>query len=80
MADPVVTKHQLLEHLAEVEDASAREVAAALGVPYAAAAMALLRLGRQGLVLRYLDPDRGTYWYTLSAHGQARLAYFRGLR
>jgi DNA-binding MarR family transcriptional regulator len=72
----VVTKHQLLEQLAEVGDASAHEVAATLGVPYAAAVMALLRLGRQGLASREFDPRRGTYSYWLTDHGRARLAFF----
>ncbi len=72
-----MTKHELLEYLVEAGEADAREVAWALGVPYPVAAMALLRLARQGLATRYLDPDRRTYWYTLSDRGRARLGYLR---
>lgn len=72
-----MTKQELLEHLAEEEDVDAREVAWALGIPYAAAAMALLRLVRQGLVIRYIDPHGRSFWYRLSDRGKERLAYFR---
>ncbi len=71
-----MTKQALLEHLAEVGDVDATEVAGALGVPYAAAAMALLRLVRQGLVIRYVDPHGRSFWYRLSDRGKERLAYF----
>ena len=72
-----MTKRELLEFLAESAEAGATEVAAAFGVPYSVAAMGLLRLVRQGLASRYIDPDRGAYWYGLSDRGQARLAYLR---
>ena len=74
-----MTKRELLEHLAEVEEADAHEVAVAFGVSYPAAAMALLRLVRQGLAARSIDPHRGTYWYELTDWGQARLEYLREL-
>lgn len=74
-----MTKHELLEYLAGTGDADANEIARAFGVPYPVAAMGLLRLVRQGLVSRYMDPDRGTYWYRLSHRGQERLAYLRTL-
>ena len=72
-----MTKHDLLACLAQVGDADASEVAGALGVPYSVAAMALLRLVRQGLASRFVDPDRGIYWYRLSESGEDRLAYLR---
>ena len=72
-----MTKRELLEFLAETREADANEIAAALGVPYSVAAMGLLRLVRQGLVSRYIDPERGIYWYSLSDRGQVRLAYLR---
>jgi DNA-binding MarR family transcriptional regulator len=49
--EAVMTKHDLLEHLAEGVSADATEIADRFGLTYAAAAMALLRLARQGLVL-----------------------------
>lgn len=72
-----MTKHDLLEHLAENERADAVDVADSFGLTYAAAAMALLRLARQGLVHRYVDPNDGLYFYELSERGHARLAFFR---
>ena len=72
-----MTKHDLLEHLAERGRADAMDIAAGFALTYAAAAMALLRLARQGLVHRYLDPDDGLYFYELSERGHARLAFFR---
>lgn len=71
-----MTKPDLLGFLADHKSADAFEVARAFELPYPAAAMALLRLTRQGLVERRLDPESGLYWYALSAQGRARLAYF----
>lgn len=53
------------------------DIANSFGITYAAAAMALLRLARQGLVHRYLDADDRLYFYELSERGHARLAFFR---
>ena len=72
-----MSKHDLLQCLAQLHDAEAAEVAEDLAVPYANAAMGLLRLARQGLAIRYEDPDTGLYRYALSAHGRGRLAYFK---
>lgn len=72
-----MTKHALLEHLADVGSADAIDVADTFGITYAAAAMALLRLTRQGLVHRYLGADDGRYFYELSERGQARLEFFQ---
>lgn len=74
-----MTKPELLDHLARVRDADAHEVAEVFGLPYPAAAMALLRLTRQGLVVRRLDPESAMYWYTLTEQGEKRLAYFRSI-
>ena len=71
-----MTKPELLYFLARHESADASEVARAFELPYPAGAMALLRLTRQGLVERRLDPESGLYWYALSAQGRARLTYF----
>jgi DNA-binding MarR family transcriptional regulator len=70
-------KRDLLEHLAACGATDANDVARRLNVSYAAAAMALLRLVRQGLVNRYLDDALGVYWYCLTEPGYDRLAYFR---
>ncbi len=71
-----MTKHDLLAYLADVDGADAAEIANALNVPYATSAMALLRLVRQHLASRVIDPDRGLYAYQLTDHGHARLAFF----
>ena len=72
-----MSKRELLEFLAENREADANEIAAAFGVSYSVAAMGLLRLVRQGLARRSIDPERGIHWYILSDRGQARLAYLR---
>src|SRR5438876_5557527 len=48
-------KLAILRFLAHVPDASATEIAEALGLTLPAAGMALLRLNRNGLVARALD-------------------------
>lgn len=74
-----MTKFEVLEFLAEHGDPDAHEVARAFDLPYAAAAMALLRLTRQGLVLRHIDPEDTAYVYALSDRGAERLVYFNTL-
>jgi len=71
-----MTKQELLAYDADVGETDAAEVATALGVPYATSAMALLRLVRQHLASRLVDPDRGLYAYWLTEAGYARLAFF----
>jgi DNA-binding MarR family transcriptional regulator len=71
-----MTKQDVLAALAEAGEADATEIADTLGVPYAASAMALVRLVRQGLAGRRPDPHRGTYAYWVTDHGHARLAFF----
>ena len=75
--DAGMTKYDLLEHLTAVGSADAMSVADRFGITYAAAAMALLRLTRQGLVHRYLAAEDGLYCYELSERGHARLEFFR---
>ena len=75
--EAAMTKHDLLEHLAESGRADATDIADSFSITYPAAAMALLRLARQGLVHRYVDPDDGLYFYELSERGHDRLAFFR---
>jgi len=71
-----MTKQDLLAYLADVGETDAAEMASALGVPYATSAMALLRLVRQHLASRLIDPHRGLYAYRLTDAGYARLAFF----
>ncbi len=71
----LMTKHDLLVHLANVGETDAAETAQVLGVPYAASAMGLLRLVRQHLASRSVDRHRGLYTYQLTDHGYARLAF-----
>jgi DNA-binding MarR family transcriptional regulator len=71
-----MTKQDLLSYLVEVGEADAIDAAEALGVPYSTSAMALLRLVRQGLASRGIDPRRGTHAYRLTDQGQARLEFF----
>jgi len=70
-----MTKLQLLQCLADAAHADAFEVAEACGVSYSTATMALLRMVRQGLVARFVDPDREIFWYSLTPPGHERLAY-----
>lgn len=70
-------KQELLEYLADSPGSDAPGVASQFGAPYAAAAMALLRLSRQGLVSRDIEPLYGRLQYALTQRGYDRLAYFR---
>jgi predicted ArsR family transcriptional regulator len=72
-----MTKYELLQYLRTTAGVRATQVASAFGVDYPAAAMALLRLTRQGLASRALDPVAGILWYRLTDRGAERLAYLR---
>lgn len=76
MATMGLTKRDLLAHLARTGEADAGAVAATFGIRYAVAAMALLRLVRQGLATRSQDA-RGVFRYRLTERGQSRLAYLQ---
>ena len=71
-----MSKQALLKILANHEDLDAASMAHELGGTFAAAGMLLLRLTRQGLIQRALDPDDQLYFYSLTAKGRARLAYW----
>ena len=68
-------KCALLTLLAAQSDLDAPSLAQARMCSRAAAGMALLRLTRQGLIQRALDPEDRLYFYQLTAKGRARLAY-----
>lgn len=72
-----LAKRDLLAFLARVGEASADDVASAIGIRYAVAAMALLRLVRQGLAERSRRDERSVYRYRLSERGRTRLRYFQ---
>jgi len=71
----MVTKLIFLRALDRIGQPDSHDVADALGVSYPAAAMALLRLVRQGLAARYREPETDVYWYELTAKGEARLDF-----
>ena len=68
-----MTKHEALDYLADAGEAEAQDLADAFALPYATAAMALLRLVRQNLAGRVADPDRGNdvHWHAHAAIGPA---------
>jgi len=70
-----MTKEELLAYLADAGTAIASDVADEFNLSNFTAGMALLRLTRQGLVARYLDPRTGCYWYQLTERGAARLDF-----
>lgn len=72
-----MTKPELLDFLSRTPSPDAWDVADHFDLPYPAAAMALLRLVRQGLAQRALDPKDGMYWYALTESGASRLGYFQ---
>ena len=65
-----------LAYLARVPDASAADLAAALGLSLPAAGMLLLRLNRSGLASRAFDEHNGVHCYAITAKGRARLEFF----
>lgn len=74
-----MTKYDVLTYLDEAGEATAYDLADAFDLPYPTAAMALLRLVRQGLATRDVDPVEEIYRYALSDRGQDRLAYLSDL-
>ena len=71
-----MSKTQLLYTIDSFNRAGAVEIAEILGMTYSAAAMALLRIVRQDLAARYIDPDNQHFVYELTPKGEARLDYF----
>lgn len=64
----------LIVTAAEIDAATAAEH---LGSSPEAASMLLLRLTRQGLLRRELDPLRRAFFYSLTEKGKARWAYLK---
>jgi DNA-binding MarR family transcriptional regulator len=71
-----MVKQELLEFLEAYPGSATTDVAGQFGLLYATAAMALLRLSRQGLVARAVNPY-GVFQYALTERGHERLDYFR---
>ena len=68
-------KRDLLFYLSHNYEADANDVARAFAVRYSVAAMALLRLVRQGLATRDRPAEQGMFRYRLSERGRSRLLY-----
>ncbi len=71
-------KIQLLLYLDTNEHEDADQIASVMNMSYSATAMALMRLVRQDLAVRYKDPETELYVYELTPKGEARLDYFFG--
>ena len=71
-----MNKATLLYMIDSVDQADAVEIAETLDLDYSTAAMALLRLVRQDLAARYIDPEIQRFVYEITPKGQARLDYF----
>ncbi len=71
-----MNKAILLSALDSLEQADAVDIAEILQRNYPSTAMGLLRLVRQDLASRYLDPDTQLYVYEITPKGQARLDFF----
>ncbi len=66
-----------LAYLARVPDASAADLADALGLSLPASGMHLLRLTRSGLARRTFDSRQGCYFHAITIKGQQRLAFLQ---
>ncbi|HKW90965.1 MAG TPA: hypothetical protein VJX92_03635 [Methylomirabilota bacterium] len=73
-------KVDVLASVADHGEAEALEVVAALGFTYQAAAMALLRAYRSGLLARIGTPGQEAFRYALTDKGRQRLEYIGGTR
>ena len=69
-------KIQLLQYLDTNEHEDADQIASVMNMSYSATAMALMRLVRQDLAVRYKDPETELYVYEITPKGEARLDYF----
>ena len=69
-------KQELLQYLDLNECTDAKDIADVMHTSYSATAMALMRLVRQDLATRCVDPDTQLYVYEITPKGEARLYYF----
>ena len=71
-----MNKAKLLYTIDAFDHADAVEIAETLELNYSSVAMGLLRLVRQGLATRYIDPDTQLLVYEITPKGEARIDYF----
>jgi len=71
-----MNKAKLLYTIDAFDHADAVEIAEVLELNYSSVAMGLLRLVRQGLATRYIDPDTQLLVYEITPKGEARIDYF----
>ena len=71
-----MNKIDLLQCLDSHVPTVADEIADVMQMSYSATAMALMRLVRQDLAAREVDPDTQLYLYEITPKGEARLDYF----
>ena len=71
-----MNKIDLLQCLDSHVPTVADEIADVMQMSYSATAMALMRLVRQDLAARQVDPDTQLYLYEITPKGEARLDYF----
>lgn len=74
---PMIKKIDILSFLETEHDQDARQVAEAFDLSSEASGMMLVRLYRQGLLKRELDPRDQVYFYSLTPKGRDRLDYLR---
>ena len=71
-----MNKIELLEYLDSHDPTDADDIADVMQMSYSATAMALMRLVRQDLAARHIDPDTQLHVYEITPKGEARLDYF----
>jgi len=71
-----MNKATLLYMIDSIDQADAVEIAETLDLDYSSAAMGLLRLVRQDLAARYVDPETHRFVYEITPKGEARLEHF----
>ena len=71
-----MNKIELLEYLDSHDPTDADDIADVMQMSYSATAMALMRLVRQDLAARHIDPDSQVLVYEITPKGEARLDYF----
>jgi len=69
-------KIQLLDYLDTNKHQDADQIASVMDMSYSATSMALMRLVRQDLAARHIDPDTQLHVYEITPKGEARLDYF----
>ena len=71
-----MNKIELLEYLDSHDPTDADDIADVMQMSYSATAMALMRLVRQDLAARHIDPDTQLHVYEITPKGEARLDYY----